>query len=95
MKDYPIIVNKKIVLIDDNQRKILDQLARNKGYFCGSRMTGIYSAGYTCTRCDGHKGPHVAHGMRVLAVWTEPIFPNEWEALMEEKSSLLNRKENK
>ena len=83
MKDYPIIVNKKIVLIDDNQRIRLDKLAEDATDCCDSQQCDNY--GFYCSREHGHKGPHVAHGSNVVAVWTEQITLEEREALVEEK----------
>jgi hypothetical protein len=93
MKNYPIIVNKKVVLIDDNQRTRLDNLKKDVIRCCAAEQTNDLR-GFGCTRKSGHKGPHVAHGLvRVLAVWTSPITQDEWDALIVEKCDALDNKE--
>jgi hypothetical protein len=81
MKDYPIIVNKKIVLIDDNQHEHLNELLSHD-ICCIARQSTGGSGGFGCTRKVGHVGPHVAHTTHAtLAVWTDPIAFDEWESL--------------
>jgi hypothetical protein len=81
MKDYPIIVNKKIVLIDDSQHEHLNELSSD-GICCLANQADGAHGGFGCTRAWGHAGPHVAHTtFATVAVWTEPITFEEWESL--------------